>query len=313
MEKTRKVLEKILKDNETVIVACSSGADSMCLIDLILNQRKNKEIKIVCAHVNHNCRKQSEEEEKYLENYCKENEIIFELKSINEFTDNFQNDARIKRQAFFKELAVKYECKKIFTAHHADDLIETILMRITRGSNLNGYAGFKVINKLSTIEMIKPLIYYTKNEILNYNKVNNIKFYEDESNESDKYTRNRYRKEILPFLKSEDEKVHEKYLKFSEKLTEYVVFVDKYISNKKIIENDEIDLKLFNEESLFVKKRVLEIFIENIQEKEILNISDSIINEVLKMIDSKNGTAMTNLPGDFIAVKKKKRFYIKKI
>src|SRR5690606_38097828 len=106
-------------------------------------------------------------------------------------------------------------------AHHADDLIETILMRIVRGSTLKGIAGFTEIKKVNNYMLIRPFIHVTKEEILAYNKVNNIKYVVDSSNNEDKYTRNRFRKYVIPALKKENSDVHKKFYTFSKMLLEY--------------------------------------------------------------------------------------------
>ncbi|NLA32598.1 MAG: tRNA lysidine(34) synthetase TilS, partial [Mollicutes bacterium] len=207
----KKALETIknldFKDNY-IIVAVSSGPDSMCLLDILLNVTK----KIVVAHVNYHQRKQSKNEEKYLKNYCEENNLIFELKDYQDKKSiNFQSDAREFRYDHFTNLAKKYKTKYIFTAHHGDDLIETILMRLTRGSILSGYAGFKEISIENELITVRPLIHYTKEEIIEYNKEHKIKYFIDKSNQKNDYTRNRFRNKLLPFFKEEDRNVHKKF------------------------------------------------------------------------------------------------------
>ncbi len=102
---------------------------------------------------------------------------------------------------FYEEILKKYNSKTLLLAHHGDDLIETILMKISRGSNLEGYAGIKEVSNVKNYQIIRPLLKYTKEDIINYNKSNNIKYYNDSSNQSTNYTRNRYRLNILPLLK----------------------------------------------------------------------------------------------------------------
>lgn len=85
------------------------------------------------------------------------------------------------------------------TAHHGDDLVETVLMRITRGSNLNGYSGFKKVVEKGDYKIVRPLLGYTKQELEDYDKCNHVMYYVDDSNAKDKYTRNRYRKYVCLF------------------------------------------------------------------------------------------------------------------
>jgi len=151
MKEVKKYLSKALEPNSTLVVACSGGPDSMCLLDLVLKERENKNLKIICAHVNHKMRVESEAEAEFVKNYCKKNNVVFEYMEINNYNDdNFHNQARLKRYDFFNELVEKYNAKYLLTAHHGDDLTETILMRIVRGSNLKGYLGFKKENDYKT-------------------------------------------------------------------------------------------------------------------------------------------------------------------
>ena len=111
------------------------------------------------------------------------------------------------------------------TAHHADDLIETILMKIVRGSNLSGYAGFRMIVDMGNYKIVRPLIYYTKDELIKYDEEKHIKYYMDATNFDDIHTRNRYRKVIFPFLKKENSDVHKKFLIYNEELLKHLRIV----------------------------------------------------------------------------------------
>ena len=94
---------------------------------------------------------------------------------------NFENEARKKRYNFYEEILSKYHSTKLFLAHHGDDQIETVLMKIVRGSNLEGYAGIKEISKVKNYQIIRPLLKVTKEDIINYNKSHNITYFIDSS------------------------------------------------------------------------------------------------------------------------------------
>ena len=198
------IMDQVLSDiifTTPIVVGVSSGPDSMCLLNIL--EKKTKDI-IVC-HINHNVREESKIEEEYLKEYCKRHNLIFESMTITSYQEsNFENEARKKRYTFYEKILKKYHSHYLFLAHHGDDLIETVLMKIIRGSNIDGYAGIKKINKVKDYYIVRPLLDYTKENIINYNKDNNIKYYIDKTNEDTSYTRNRYRKEILPLLKEED-------------------------------------------------------------------------------------------------------------
>ena len=172
------ILDDINFDNNPVVVGVSSGPDSMCLLNL-LEQKTNK---LVVCHINHNVRKESTTEEEYLKDYCQKHNLIFESMKITEYKEtNFENEARKKRYNFYEEILSKYHSTKLFLAHHGDDQIETVLMKIVRGSNLEGYAGIKEISKVKNYQIIRPLLKVTKEDIINYNKSHNITYFIDSS------------------------------------------------------------------------------------------------------------------------------------
>ena len=290
MNRELEFLNNNISDNTSVVVACSGGPDSMCLLNLINKLKTTKNITVICAHVNHKLRTESEKEAELVHRYCQENNIIFELLEITDYLNGAfsEEDARKRRYEFFKQIVTKYKAKYLLTAHHGDDLIETVLMRMTRGSNLSGYAGIKQISTNENYQILRPLLTTTKEEIIKYNKENNIPYAVDISNDNLKYTRNRYRHTILPFLKKEDKNIHLKYLKFSKELNEYDNFVSEYIKNKKLIVDNLVDINKINLESIFIKKKTIELIVKEIQKKDYFDINDNQMLEILKLLDKNN-------------------------
>ena len=303
--------------NDFVVIGVSGGPDSMALLHMLLDFKKEKEINIVCAHINHNVREESEQEKTFVEKYCKENNITFEYMKIEKYTnDTFsEQEARKIRYKFFEDIIEKYNSKILLTAHHGDDLIETILMRIVRGSTLKGYAGFSKETQMGSYKIIRPLIYCTKEEIEIYNKTNNLSYVTDFTNTKETYTRNRYRKNILPFLKKEDKKVNNKFLKYSELLFEYNEYVDnemkKYI-NKVYINNNLYLDEFFKLEGL-IKKRIINYIFEDIYPFDLNDINDSHIELLNKLILSKKPNSKINLPNNIVGIKEYNKIIFKKV
>ncbi|MFI3260817.1 MAG: tRNA lysidine(34) synthetase TilS [bacterium] len=312
MKDVNKYLQNELEQNSTIIVSCSGGPDSMCLLYLLLSFKNTFNLNIICAHVNHNVREESVEEEEFVKKYCESNDIKFECLQIDSYRGNFHNDARVLRYNFLNDLLTKYNSKFLFTAHHGDDLVETILMRISRGSNLIGYSGFKINNKIINHKVIRPLIFVTKSEIENYNSENNIEYRIDITNKSLEYTRNKYRHIALPALKKIDNDIHLKFLKFSEKLIEYDDFVKSYIISKGLLVDNYIDVPLYLKEDEFIRKSTIELYISNLQKVEQFYTTDNIVFEIDKLLKSEKGKANINLPNGFFGIKKNKKFTIEK-
>lgn len=277
---------KSLNIEKKVVVACSGGPDSMCLLHLL----NINGYKVVCAHVNHNLRKESDEEYKFVEKYCKSNNIIFEGMKINGYKNNkfTEEEAREKRYSFFEKILKKYNINTLVTAHHTDDLIETILMRIIRGSNLRGYKGFSKVSRFHNYLLVRPLIFYSKKEIENYVKENDIPFVIDDSNYSKKYTRNRIRLDILPILKNENILVHKKFLAFSEELNEAQKYIDEQV-DKEILNNYKdriLDLNKFNDLNKYIQKKEIEKILFIIYNENITEINKKHIDLILNLINN---------------------------
>ena len=295
-----------LEPNDTIVVGVSGGPDSMALLYILNEFKKKLDLKIVCAHVNHNKRVESEQEKIDLENYCKANNIIFEYIKITKWgDDNFHNEARSVRYNFFEELVMNYGAKYLMTAHQGDDLIETILMRIVRGSTLKGYSGFSRIVDKGTYKIVRPLITVTKDEIMEFDKANGIKYAIDQSNNEDHYTRNRYRHTVLPFLKHEDPKVHKKFLKYSEILLEYSDYVDKEANKvfNKVFINGNLDLDKFNELDNIIQTKIIYTILEKIYGDDLLIIGAVHVELIFDLIKSNKSNSIVHLPNNVIVIK----------
>lgn len=308
MERVKKYLldEVLIKNDDIIVIGNSGGPDSMALMNVLEDIRKKINIKIVCAHVNHNVRKESYDEKMFLENYCKDHNILFEFMVIEEYgDDNFHNEARTIRYKFFDEIVNKYSANYLMTAHHGDDLMETILMRITRGSTLKGYSGFDMSVNMGKYMLVRPLVFMTKKEIEDYDKKNKIPYVIDQSNFKDKYTRNRYRKNVLPFLKSEDSKVHEKFLKFSKTLIEYNDFIEKEINKQisRVYKDNVLFIDKYNDLDKLIGKKIIYSILEEIYQDDLMLVNDIHVNLIIKLINSEKANSELYLPNNIKIVK----------
>ena len=297
------VLDDIKKQvkQDTVVVATSGGPDSMCLLNLL---KQNTKLNIICAHVNHKLREESEKEAKMVKDYCTSNNITYEYYEITNYKGHTENYAREKRYKFFEKILKKYNSKYLLTAHHGDDLIETILMRIISG-NLDNLVGIKKITKRDNYYIYRPLITKTKEDILNYCKTNNIKYAIDKTNFEDTYTRNRIRKYILPELKKENKNIHKKFIKLSNKIEEYEEYINKEvdIKLKEIYIKENIDLKKLNKEENLIKEKIIYKILKNTYKENIKLIKQNHINSILKTIKNKKPNIEVFLPQNKIFTK----------
>lgn len=301
-------------DDDVLVVAVSYGPDSMFLLDLLKNKYNNN--KIICAHVNHNHRKESKTEALLLKQYCKDNNITFELMNITEYkNDKFtEEEARKKRYEFFNSLMEKYASKYLFTAHHGDDLTESILMRISRGSNLNGYLGIRQISKRNGYFIVRPLLYLTKKFIIDYCCANKIGYALDHSNEDLSYTRNRFRKNILPALKKENKNIHKRFLEFSKELSMYNDYVLEIVNEKysMVVSCGAIIIDKLKKEKKLIIRKIVELYLLKVYKDDINKIKSTHVNKLINMLYNKRTTYKLSFPNKINVIKSYNKIYCDK-
>ncbi len=303
MQKVQAILNKYLAKAHTIIVGCSGGPDSMFLVHALLEYRLHHPINIVIAHVDHHIRATSQRDLFFVKDFCQSNDLLLETTTLNEIKHT-EAHLRTKRYEFFQELITKYQADMLLTAHHADDLMETILMRLTRGSNLRGYSGFPILNTNGAYPIFRPLINLTKEQIINYNQTNNIKYVLDETNTLPNYTRNRYREQILPFLKKENPLVHQKFLEFSEELIKVQNVIDKIVDEylAKYCHHQVLDLTNLSQEDELISQKIIEKYLAILYPDNLYLITKKHLNLVLKLVANPTNSSL-NLPNNLTLIK----------
>lgn len=182
-----------ISDIEILCVALSGGADSMALLHALLEVHNKKYLHAVI--VNHSLREDSDIESSRISEYLNELKIQHKIYKWdhNGIESNIQEEARKIRYDFLNEYCSKNNIKFILTAHHFDDNLENILIAISRGSSIHRYL-IPELSNLNDHHILRPFLDFEKSELIKYLNDNNIKYFEDESNATDKYLRNRVRK-----------------------------------------------------------------------------------------------------------------------
>ncbi|WP_282030868.1 tRNA lysidine(34) synthetase TilS [Winogradskyella eximia] len=189
----------ILKEGK-LLIAISGGIDSVALAHLC----QNSNLSFSLAHCNFNLRaEESNKDEAFVEELAEDLDVEVFIQNFDteayatEHKRSIQMAARELRYDWFKELAEQLKFDYILTAHHADDNLETFLINFTRGTGLNGLTGIPMIND----NIVRPLLPFSRSQIEDYVKENQISWREDASNASRKYLRNKLRHEVVPILK----------------------------------------------------------------------------------------------------------------
>ena len=291
---------KLIEAGDKIVLGVSGGPDSISMLN-ILNEIKDEfDFKIYVAHINHLIREEAIDDEKFVENYCKKNDISFfckraEVQKIAETQKIGTEEAgRNVRYEFFEEVCSKVGANKIAIAHNKNDKIETIIMHLLRGSGLSGLKGMQPIRDN---KYIRPLIECERNEIEQYCEENKLEPRIDKTNFENEYTRNKIRNIVLPYIKKEfNPNIINTINRLSEVAEEENNYLNKITEdafNNVLIEKNKniaLDLKKFNNLELVIKRRVILYTINEIlgttQGIEKINIEE-IINLCTKNIGNK--------------------------
>lgn len=287
------------------VLAISGGVDSMVLANLFLINNLNFSI----AHCNFQLRgKESDDDELFIKKWCSEKDIkLYNKKfSTEDYCKNnkltIQMGARELRYEWFRELIDKEKHDFIVTAHHIDDQLETFIINSIRGTGIDGLVG--IPDKINKI--IRPLLMSSKDQIIEYSKVNKINYREDSSNDKEDYLRNKIRHSVIPYLKSDDDNVLLKFKTTIENLNSTKIFVQKVISKVRdrvfIYEGENIITDI----DLIKDLDPIEFYIHELYKDFEFNYK-----EVMKLFDSDSGKYISS--SNYNMTKQKNNLIISKI
>ena len=205
--------KEYFKKHSKVVLALSGGLDSMFLFHLLSTYQNELEIELILAHVNHKQRRESDWEENELRKLADATGLPIYITSFS--GDFSESRAREFRYDFFRKIMKEVGATALVTAHHADDQIETILMRLIRGSRLGHLTGIKESQVVDDIEIIRPLLHFHKKDFPL------IFHFEDQTNQENTYFRNRIRNRYLPELEKENPRLKSALLDLGREISDY--------------------------------------------------------------------------------------------
>ena len=281
--------------HKKILVAVSGGADSMSLLHFLYNHQKDLDIQLGIAHVNHKQRQESEHEEAYLRHWAEEHKVPFHYSA---FSGKFsENAARTFRYEFFKQVMKAYDYSALVTAHHADDQAETIFMRLLRGSRLRHLTGISAIRPFGTGQIIRPFLHLTKAQLP-------VTFhFEDRSNTSLAYLRNRIRLSYLPTLSQENPKIKEHLCLLAEEIGLMEQALGELTKDITIT-----DLSVFQQQSDAVQLFLLQNYLDSFPD---LQLSKGQFNQLISYL-RKNASGKMPLKNGYELVKTQTYFLIRK-
>lgn len=307
-ETSLNINSNLIPKNERVVVALSGGVDSSVLFYAL----KNEGYDVIVAHVNHKKREASEMEEEKIIELCHKTNTKYEVLHLEKIDKNFEARAHKKRYSFFIDVCKKYNAKYLATAHHQDDNIETIIMNIIGGSNLYGYGGIAKELIIDDIHVVRPLLECSKATLYKFAEENNITFYEDQTNASDDFLRNRIRHHIVPLLKSESPSLLKKTVSYSTQLHDAFDYIRCEVIDYANKNDMKIDLTSFKILHPFIQKEIICYYLEQYK----INRTEQKINDILSMLNSLDPQKSYSLKDDeykYEFIKRYDKAWIEKI
>lgn len=333
----KNILEKkLLKKGDNLIVSLSGGPDSTFLIYILdlFNKKYNYNLKFNVMHLNHMLRKEAKRDEDFAKKIAEKYNASFYVKEVDvekkakDEKTSIELAGRNARNEFIDEISKKLKDDniKIVYGHHADDVAETFMLNLLRGSSLRGMTSIKEKNG----NKIRPIIFLHKEEILKYLEKKQIDYVIDQTNFETEYMRNKIRNIVFPYFeKNINDKSRQNIYLASQSANEAMEYIDKISDLKKeeleknisvnnfikdAFENkkiniDNYDIKYFDIDSL---KKLDDVILKNIIYKYIekIRINKGIIEDILSLIKNNKGNKYINIENKKIFYTKKSKIYI---
>ena len=278
-DQVRKTLKEecLIPENSRIVLAVSGGSDSVCLLDLL----SKLPYKLSIAHLNHKLRPSADDEMAFVIKLAERYHVPIKWKVVDikhlafQKHTGIEETARKARYEFLFHTANLTKSVAVITAHHADDQIETVLMNFIRGAGMDGLAGMHYRSLTSfhpEIPLIRPLLDYWKEDILDYCSENQLEFREDESNKDTAYLRNKIRNALIPFLAEFNPNIKKTILRNQKIISEDWIYFQKKleIAKRKINACKEthqiiLSLEIFNSIELNLQRYLIRDWIHSLR------------------------------------------------
>lgn len=302
--------KKFWQAGSRILLAVSGGADSFVLLRLMEKMRRKYDFFIAVAHINHQLRPTSAQEAADLKCYCDEHEISFYERKWEDVPHaGVEETARIFRYAFFAELMHDYYFDTLMTAHHADDQLETMLMKMIRDGQLKNAMGIKPRQAFAGGKLIRPLLSFSKEEIYAYASLENLSYFEDESNYYLDVQRNRLRQQVVPLLKAENPQI----LAHFQQLSQQLIWAEEIIEEKasmwfnEYVLEKEFAVSFKVKDFLTLPKReqyfTLQYLAQKIKQTYDVTTSQDNLQKVLELLDAQKAQWQLDIGASWQVVK----------
>ena len=252
---------------QSLLVAVSTGVDSMVLLDLLQHLPADLRPQITVGYVDHCLRKQSKDETKFIQEYCRQHHLPLKIgvwDAEQHPQHGIEEAARKFRYAFFAQTMDELGIATLATAHHADDLAETFLMKLLRGGELSQLIGIAPCRSMGQgRQVIRPLLPYSKQQLYDYARQHQLTFFEDETNHDDDVLRNRIRHHIIPQLKQENPRFLDHVRSYTQQLRSTLKVNQQILQQQltQLLEDDRVSLPAWLQLDAAMRRAVLKEYL----------------------------------------------------
>ena len=252
---------------QSLLVAVSTGVDSMVLLDLLQHLPADLRPQITVGYVDHCLRKQSKDETKFIQEYCRQHHLPLKIgvwDAEQHPQHGIEEAARKFRYAFFAQTMDELGIATLATAHHADDLAETFLMKLLRGGELSQLIGIAPCRSMGQgRQVIRPLLPYSKQQLYDYARQHQLTFFEDETNQDDDVLRNRIRHHIIPQLKRENPRFLDHVRSYTQQLGSTLKVNQQILQQQltQVLEDDRVALPAWLQLDAAMRRAVLKEYL----------------------------------------------------
>jgi tRNA(Ile)-lysidine synthase len=219
---------QLINHGDTVVVGLSGGPDSVCLLHILHQMRRDYSLTLIAAHLDHQWRADSDKDVQWCAHLCATLDIPFVSATLSEiplstaYNGSKEAYARAARRHFFESVAQTHHAQAIALAHHKQDQMETFFIRLMRGATITGLSGMKYKDG----KYIRPLLDSNKKDIEDYLYAHSLTYLTDPSNDSHDFLRNRIRHTVLPALYQTDDRFEKNFFSTLHHIQEADAFIE---------------------------------------------------------------------------------------
>ena len=299
------------------LIGISGGRDSVALLHWLMSQGYRK---LIVCHLDHQLRgRASTADAAFVERLARENNLAFETRVVDveslaaETRQSIETAARTARFAFYAQAARRRRCPTVFLGHHADDLVETFLINLFRGSGPLGFGAIRdvVTQRIGETELtiVRPLLGVWRDEIKAYVRAHRLKYREDASNRSFKPTRNRVRHQIIGMVEEQFGRDVRKSIWRAATIAAEEELWLRTLLPPIATAASELPVPELREMPVALQRRAIRKWL---REQKIADISFDVVEQIRALLDHESGSAKMNLPRDLHVRRRAKKLFIER-